>query len=52
MMPDWIGRALGSAYPTRDGKRLRKLERVAERIDERTVTIASALEAISGKLKA
>ena len=52
MMPDWICRALASAYPPRDGKNLRKLERVAERMDQRTDSIASALAAISGKLKA
>lgn len=52
MKTDWIGRLLRSSYPTRDGEGLRKLERVAARIDARTDTMTTALLAISEHLRA
>lgn len=50
--PDWIGRAMRDAFPPRSGKRMRKIAQVAERIDARTDSMASAITALSENLRA
>lgn len=50
--PDWLARVIRDAFPPRDGKRLRKIERIAARIDARTDDMASALSKLSENLRA
>jgi hypothetical protein len=52
MAPDWLGRAMRDAFPPRNGKKMRKIAAIADRIDARTDDMATAITAISEKLRA
>lgn len=52
MVPAWLVRAMRDAFPARNGKRMRKITRIAERIDARTDDMATAITAISENLRA
>ncbi len=52
MVPEWLARAMRDAFPPRHGKRMRKINRIAARIDARTEDMATAITAISENLRA
>jgi len=52
MAPEWLVQAIRDMFQPRVGKRMRKISRIAARIDARDDDMASAIKAISENLRA